>query len=544
MKRNLIELGVLFISSLISVAVVFYKIPASLLQQSIGVMIVILLIVVHRFVFSRKQSLPFIVSLALTFLVSIFLQLLVLSSGGFYSPFLILFHLFAISASFLIGVRIAIGFLGFSIIALVASTLLDSKLYGILINDPWSAILYILSFVVIVPLYNLISSTYHLEKAVSKILSSQLKLTTTQLEQKGAQLELTKKRDESLMGGLSDAVITTDLNLGIVSINEAAVKILNIGSDQARGQPIFALLNLKDIQSRVVDAEFLEVEEIIRSGTTHLLSNLLLYTKGAAIPKKINLRIHPTKNLEGQIDQLVFIISNYAGGGHTTVGYQDIDEAIKRNKALLETVKKELLEKSLLQLDAKVELLGKTEEDILTAIQIANHGIKPGFSLIDAADLMQRTVEGEKGFAKSLGVPLNFSLSKEFMEKFTAVDFEGKQPIPLAFTSQYFTVFTEPHWINFLMKKILDLSILLSTKERNPKVDVLVSYDAETIAIEVSCISSQKQIPDTLPDNGNGLESYLIKTITTLLNIPFSVIYKEESRILNFTVKLSKTPVR
>lgn len=540
----------LFVSSLVSVAVVFYKIPSSFLQQSIGVLIVILLVVVHRVVFSRKQPLPSVISLALTFFVSVFLQLLVLSSGGFFSPFLILFHLFAISVSFLIGVRIAIGFLCFSIIALVVNTLLDGKLYGLLINDPWSAVLYILSFAVIVPLYQLISNTYHLEKAVSKILSTQLKLTTTQLQQKGAQLELTQKRDESLLGGLSDLVITTDLNLGMLQINEAAAKALNINSDDAHGQPIFKMLDLKDVNSRVVDGQFLEVEEIIKSGTTHLLSNLLLYTRGTAIPKKINLRIHPTRNLEGQIDQLVFIISNYSGGGHTTAGYQDIDEAIKRNKSLMELIEKELQEKNLEQLHARVQLLGKTEEDILTAIQITNHGIKPNFSLIDAADLMSRVVAGGKGFAKSQGVLLNFSLSQEFMDKFSTVDFGEEQPLPLAFTSQYFTVFTEPHWLNFLMKKILDLFILFGAKE-GQKVGVLVSYDTESVKVEVSCIYKppalqdfEKKILDQYPDNGNGLEGYLIRTVSTLLNIPYTITYKEDLRTLNFTVKLSKTPVR
>lgn len=539
----------MLISSLISVAIVYFKIPGSLIQQSIAVLIVVILIATRRFLSFRRKSLSFGVTLALIMLASAFLQLLVLSSGGFYSPFLILFHLFAISASFLAGIWIAIGFLGFSIIALIANTILDPKLHSLFANDPWTAILYILSFVVIIPLYQLVSSRYHLSETISRILTTQLKFTTTQLQQKGIQLELTKRRDESLLGGLTDLVITTDLNLKVLSINKAAAKALSINAGEALGQPVLKLLNLQDMNNNKVDTKFLSIDEIKGSGTIHLLSDLLLYTGNTVLPRKINLRIHSTKNLEGQIDQIVFIISNFYGGGHTTAGYQNIDEAVKKNKSFLEAIKHELREKNLQQLNAKVEMLGKTEEDILTAIQIVNHGIKPNFSLIDVADLMQRVFTGEKGFAESLGVPLIFSFCRDFMEKFTTIDFEGRQQIPFAFTSQFFTVFTEPHWFNFLIKKIMDIFILLSTREKQPKVEILISYDTETVVVDISCAylspvsqDFEKLISDQLIDNGSGLEGYLIKTITTLLNIPFTIIYKEESRTLHFTVNLSKTP--
>lgn len=549
MKRKLLELLSLLSSALISVGVVYYKIPSSQIQQAIAVLIVILLFFVKRFVFGRKTSVPFVITLLLISFSSTFLQLLVLSSGGFYSPFLMLFHLFAITTSFLVGVRIAIGFLGFSIIALSADTFLDPKLHSLFTNDPWTAALYILSFIVIIPLYQLVSSRYHLSETISKLLTSQLKLTANQLQMKGAQLELTKRRDESLLGGLTDLVVVTDLNLNILSVNEAVMKALKLPEGQKFGQSIFELINLKDMKSNIVDRKFLSIDEIIEQGTTHLMSDLLLYDKNTALPKKINLRIHPSKNLSGQIDQIVFIVSNFYGGGHTSVAYQNIDQAVVKSRKVLEEIKNGLREKGLNELNIKADSLGKSEEDIFTAIQIINHGIKSNISLVDIADIIQRVIAGEKNFAADLGILIDFSFSQQFSEKFSTISLAGEQLIPTAFTGQYFTAMTEPQWFSYLMKKVLDLFILLSSKASQQKVRIFLSYDAETVTIEISCINAlpDSQNPEEMLlsqnlENGSGLEGYLIKTISTLINLNYSINYKVDSQSISFVVKLSKTP--
>lgn len=549
MKRQLVQIFALLLTSLLTVSVIYYKIPSIVLQQSIAVFVVVLLIA-NRFVFSRSKSIPFVITTALIALVSIFLQLLIISSGGFYSPFLILFHLFAIALSFLFAVRIAIGFLSFSIMALIAGTLLDPRLHSLFVNDPFSAVLYLLSFAVIIPLYQLVSSRYHLEEAISKILSIQLK-------QKGAQLELTQKRDESLLGGLSDLVIMIDLNLKILSVNEATIRTLKLSSAEALGQSIFNVLHLKDMKGEGVDRNFLSIDEIIERGTTHFFDNLLLYTKNTPLPRKINLRIHPTKNLASRIDQIVFIISNAYSGGHLNVAYQNIEQAALRHESLLEAIKNELEEKDLKTLKGKIELLGKTEKDILTATEIISFGIKPNFTLLDTANLMQRVVDNEKDFARSLGVPLNFSLSKEFREKFITLNSQDNLPIPQAFTSQYFTALSELRWIDILLEKILDLLILLSVKEKQPRVEASISFDEKAVRIDVNCTYLQPVPKDfeklllteyygnlmtTDITLGSGLEGYLIKTIATLLNLSFNIVYNEKSSTLYFSVRLPKGP--
>lgn len=559
MKRLLAELFVLLISSLVSIAVVYYKVPSTFIQQIIAVLVAVFLII-NRVLSSRheggssaKKTFPFLVSLILVNLISAFLQLLVLSSGGFYSPFLILFHLFAISISFMLNIWAAVGFLGFSVATLGVGTLLDSRLHSLFTGDPWSAILILLSFVAIIPLFLLISSSYRLKEAISKILSTQLRLTS-------AQLELTKRRGESLLEGLSDLVVVTDLNLKILSLNEAAIRALKLSSAEALGQFFLDVIYLKDLNGKSVDPQFLSLGDVLENGTAHLINDLLLYTKNSISPKRINLGIHPTKNLEGHIDQIVFIISNFYDDKHSNVAYKNIEKAALRHKSLLEAIKNELQEKNMRELKSKIELLGNTEEDILTATEIIANGVKSGFNLSDAANLMQHILADKKSFAEGLAVSLELRLSKEFTDQFTTLEIEEGKLVPVAFTSQYFTALVEPRWFDILMKKILDLVILLSLKKNPAHVLVFMSYDKESVKIDVGCA-----YPAPVPQDfekllltefygslgadadmalGSGLEGYLIKTITTLMNIPLYVNYREDSQMLNFSVQLSKGLIR
>lgn len=565
MKRLLAELSALLISSLIVISVVYYKIPSVYIQQAIAVLVAALLII-NRVLSSRhyqssssnehssssNKSLPFFVSIVLITLISAFLQLLVLSSGGFYSPFLILFHLFAISLSFLLNIRIAIGFLFFSIATLISGTALDNRLSGLFTGDPWSAVLIMFSFVAIIPLFQLISSSYRLKEAISKILSTQLKLTS-------AQLELTKKRDRSLLGGLSDLVVVTDLSLNILSLNEAAIRALKLSSAEALGKFFFDVIYLKDMNGGLVDPHYLPLGDAAERGTAHMINDLLLYTKNTPFPRKINLGIHPTRNLEGHIDQIVFIISNFYETGHSSIAYQNVEKAVLRHKSLLEAVKNELQEKNMKQLKARIELLGKTEEDILTATEIITQGIKSGSNLSDVANLMQHVFVDKKGFAEDLAVSLELRMSQEFTEQFTTLEIGEGKVLPIAFTSQYFTALIEPRWFDVLMEKITDLAILLSLKKNPALVRIFMSYDKESVKIDVGCA-----YPAPVPKDfekmllteyygslgadanmvlGSGLEGYLIKSITTLMDIPLYITYNEDSQTLIFSVKLSKAPI-
>src|SRR3990170_8553514 len=131
MERNIMvkEFSLFFVSSLIVVALVYFKVPTSLLQQIIAMLLIILLLLSGRLFFTKPKPAESNLSHSiLLFLGSLIIQLLVVSTGGFFSPFMILLHLFTLGTSFLLNLRTSISFLVLSILILIFSTLFNQQM--------------------------------------------------------------------------------------------------------------------------------------------------------------------------------------------------------------------------------------------------------------------------------------------------------------------------------------------------------------------------------------------------------------------------------
>lgn len=546
-----LEPFLLLVSSLVSLAVVFYNIPTSTVQQAIAALLIILLIIINRSVLSRHQAISRKFIDLIVFLVATFLQLLILSSGGFYSPFLILFHLFAIGSGFLLNLRIAIGFLVFAVSVLIINTLfLDKKLLMVFTNDPWAAVLYILSFIIIVPIFQVVVSRYHLKDTISKALTTQLKATDTQLK-------LSQKRHESLLGGLSDLAIVTNVHLRILSFNEITTRSLHLSSSELLGRSLFDVLFLKNIEGAMIDSQLLGIEKVLNDGLGFDVNNLLLYTKNSTLPKKVSIQIRPTTNLDGRIDQIVFIISGaFAENIHSQM-FHNTEQAILRSESSLEELKNNLRDRGLEDLRARVELLGKAEKDILLASELEDHGVKPSLTLADIAELVQKVITREQSIATSLRVNLRLSFDPQFTARFMTLQL-GNGQVPVMMTSPYFTVAVEPKWFDLLMGKLVDLAIFLSSREKSPQVTVWLSYTNENVEVLVSTSCSLPLVgreslllteyygdlgTQSGLSLGSGLEGYIAKSIATLLNIPIEVKYQPDLSSLALILKLSKKPI-
>lgn len=551
MLSSFIEPLVLLVSSLVSLSIVYYRVPDSTLQQIVAVLLVVLLITLNRFILARHRVISYNWSLILLFVIATFVQLLILSTGGFYSPFLILFHLFAISIGFLLRSRAAISFLIFAVGALMINTLvLDQKLHTLFINDPWAAILYLLSFVAIIPVYQLVVSRYNLKDALSNMLSTQLKLTDTELK-------LTKKRQESLLGGLSDIVIVTNIHLHILSFNEATTQALHLSASELLERPLLDILYLKGSNGEMFDASSLSLEKALKEGLSSVVNDLLLYTKNSSFPKQVDVRIRPTTNLEGHVDQIVFIISGISIRSDEHTIYRSIEPSLLRQESALEELKNNLKERGLLDLKARVELLGKQEHDILTILEIEDHGIRPNPALVDVSELVRRIVAGEQDFAGNFGTQLQVVFDEQFTSKFTVINLKTAGEIPVMMTAPFFTVPIDPKWLDILLGKLITIAILIGSKEKNRTIKLLLTYTDEAVVVVISTVcrlpaaNYQEALltryygvlaNQTNLSLGSGLEGYIARMVSTLLNIPLSVNYQEEASSLSFTLKLSKQP--
>ncbi len=94
MIRYIEEALSLILAAGIVFGLIYKGVSVSTLQQIITIGVLLVLVILRKYGFSQKFSENVFSRLFLLLAISLFIQLLVVTSGGFYSPFLILYHLF------------------------------------------------------------------------------------------------------------------------------------------------------------------------------------------------------------------------------------------------------------------------------------------------------------------------------------------------------------------------------------------------------------------------------------------------------------------
>lgn len=533
----LLEVFPLLLSSVLLLLLVLLKASITSLQQVVLTGVVILIIVLDRVVLKVKSGVSFVLRLLLLFLISLSIQALVFSTGGFSSPFLILFHLFAISLGFLVDLKTATTFLLFALLTLVIATFLDERLKTVFSTDLGAIALYLLSFLAVIPLSRFVAQKYHLKDALSKLLTHQLSV------------------QKSVLEGLSDIVIITDTSLKILSFNEAATRGLRESPSELIGRSLLEILILKDFNEKLIDKNYLSIEHMLQDKTTRIVKNLLLYVRNSSIPRKVNIQIRPTVNLEGNIDQIACIISDSEGTAKDARRHQDLQEALLKHQAAVGDIYTNLVSRGMIDLARKASLFGKSENDILIALEMQDHGLEPVMEIKDTALILPKIIAIENLFAKSLGVTLRFKIDDKYIEEAAKFVPAGSQFSPSMVTSPFFTVPIDSKWLDLLMFKILDMTTLFVSATRFPLVEIFLSYDSQFVYVEFRINSDLVKFGEerllfteyygrlgigTNLRLGSGLEGYMAKTITTSLGIPLGIKMNNSEIIIS--LKLSKSP--
>lgn len=534
----ILNLTALFVSSFFSVVITYYKVPPNILQEIVASLIVILLVFFKKLVFPGAPPLASKGRAFLIFFIALFLQLLILSTGGFLSPFIILFHLFAIGLIFLLSFQTSLIFLAFSLAALIANTRLDKKLFTLFIDDPWSVILSGLSFIIFIPLYQLVASRYNFKGLISDLLERHIKLSSS--------------REQSLLSGLSDLVIMTDRDLKITSVNEAAVKILGNSPSQLQGRSLADILFLAHSENIRMDQVMNLVNQVLTKKTVQIANDLLVYTRNALLPKKFNMQISPVADDEGKVCQLMFILSIVSfSSANSSLSIR----ALGKHEQLIQALEAKLKEQGQEKLLTSVEILGNVAKDMLVAQEIESRVVKPQASLLDLAQMTQSIFVSRKSLATNLGVNLKMNFMEQYRGNFTPTLSGGDYLYPSALTGPYFQVVTDPYWAKILIEKIIDLSLFLGASNKNTLVNIIISYDEKSVILELKC--SCLLPPDfnfdtlfsqyydglsgkTVLSLGSGLEGFMAKNITGFLRVPLSVEVSGNPKILTFNLRFPK----
>jgi PAS domain-containing protein len=535
------EIISLIISASVSFAILYLKVPQESRQQMIALLLLALLIFVTRFVFSNIGGVsPKKFYRVFTLLLSsLMAQMLVLSSGGFYSPFLILIHLFTVGVSFIFNTTVAMTFLTLSAGLLFAEIKLDPTISAIFAKDIWSAILYFISFLVIVPISFLVARSYHLKDSLSKILTEHI--------------QMGKLREESILSGLNELVFVTDLNLQILYVNSQAERELGVSSNVVLKQNIFSVLALKDSAGNPATAQALSVDQALTDKATRIVNDFYFYGKRRY---KVTVQIKPIVDLSGKVIQVVFVITDAKLSNNTYQSHSNLDQAHHKYNAMFDDIRKTLLLNQSQELVAKIELLHKIEEDMLIATEIEDHPIKEASRLQDIALLCKQIVVTKRNFARSLKVPIIFYLPDNESESSFLSLVESnltKSLIPIS----DFVVPGDFKWLQVMIDKILDICLLLSMSEPKPEIKVSLKRDQTSVYIEIKANSNlineqnQKELfIEQFGDLGNnsglrfgsGLEGYIIKMIKEQLDLPLETKIHHNPQSLAFNLTLSKKP--
>ncbi|NTV31237.1 PAS domain-containing protein [candidate division WWE3 bacterium] len=545
MDLKIVELIVFFASSILTITFTFIGIPNRNLQQFIVILMVVLLFLFKKIlsgdtVLTRKPKLYG----AVLFICSLFVQLLIFSTGGFYSPFLIVIHLFTLGVGFLMSLRSSMIFLLLTMTILVGQLRLDPIIKSLFDSDPWSVVLYFLSFVAIIPLSQLLVRKYHLKEKITEFLSQQI--------------QLSEMREESIMQGLSDLVIVVNRDLKIISVNESVRRLLDLTNAQIIFHPLLDVITLESQSGEVVNKESLSVDKILNDKSARMVDGLYLKPKVDAKVIPITIQMRPIVNLNGQVEQVVCVLNEAKEDAIDEEHIRQLSKAKTEYEERLAQFKQTLQEKGLSELNRQLEVIHKTEEDLLTSLELDEGAIHPRMTLVNLVGLIRKVVVMQSDYSLGFGVRINALLPQNdlTMPADGVTNPKGSTVPYLVHPEAELTIPADADWLSLLLVKLLDISILLSsgTVDRTVNVQLLPLESSLTIRILTSfrALSEEEKkslfnmyygalAKQTNLTYGSGLEGYLVKTISRQLSIQVEPEQDNDTGYLVFRINFKRS---
>lgn len=538
-----IESALFLISSALTLGLTFYQVPNRTLQQIVVMLLVVLLVFLSRIPSQRlKPSRMNGFRLLLLFLSSFFVQLLVISSGGFYSPFLIVIHLYALGTSFLLNMEASLSFLILSLITLAANIYLNTNMRTQFYDDPWSVALFMISFIVIIPLSQILTRSYHLKDALSKMLSEYIKIE--------------EMRQESILLGLTELIVVTDSNLKILSINNAVERALKIAAPQVVRKDLLDVLPLKDSEDKPATAKMLSIDQIMRDKAARIVGGLWLQPQASKTALQVDIQIRPVINTQGQITQIAFVIKEATRTHFSHSKHGSTEQASAKRKAILNHLHQAISSGHQKEATALLELVAHIDDDILLYTELMDYPVKNQVIYQDITQLLKKVVEEKQLFAQSLGTKLEFVLPSEEVSEQALMGLQGTSLPSEVLPISFFSAPVSQKWFELMIEKIVELSVLLTASTVQKQVTVTMRRNSDNTfdiyigaTIQPYPLDLNKEL--FLEDYGglgttsglrlgSGFEGVIIATISKQIGVQVGTIRRQHPPAIYFTVHMEK----
>ena len=503
---------VILLSTSLSLILIYLNAPLSLLYQIAVVLIALLIVLSSRFIFNHTSSRSLTIRSLLIFLITFFVQVLVVATGGFFSPLFIILHLSILGFGLFLGFALALVLLACSLTVILGNIALNQELYALFASDVSSAAIYTISLLAIIPLTKYLVDHYRIKDTLASVLN------------------LTSNTEKSILGSLTEQVFITDQNLNILFSSAAVLKFLKLPNQNILGQNLLAVLDLKDSNKAAATKESLQITSAIADKSPKIIDNLYLHNLKNYGDIKMTIQINPVADVHNKIQQLVIVLNP----GSSETKFLDLLQAQTRNSSRADQVKKTLKKNNLPHHALLVDLLMKTEQDLVRYLELEDHSFKYVESAVDIKMLCQAAVTSDAVFSSL------FSLQVYFDNQIT--------------DTKSLNVSTDPKWFGVLLQKLIDLGIILSSTKGNTVVlslkqsrmgQLYIEITARTISLTSENIKelflkyNGPHSPKVIMNVGSGLEGFIASTITRRLRIPFDSEYDSNLSVLTFRIRLN-----
>lgn len=529
MLRIAYQIGTLIVSTALLVSYILLQ-GASHLGQQLSILLLAVLLIALRPAWRNPKLLQSPLRQAsLLFIVATFVQLLILSTGGLESPFLLLAHLTILGMSFAYSTKTSSAFLVLFLATYAFQYLTQSDINTIINDDPATFVLYILSLIIMAPLSQLLANRYHLKDQLVHAFAKQAKVAST------------------IIDSIDQLVVVADVKFNILSTNASAEQFLNQPAGMLVHKPFFSVFYLKNESGVLLDGSSIQ-----RNGQSHQINNLTLYIKNSVKTRPVAVHITPLLDIEGNIEQYGIVISD----AHNTASSDPLQAVLSaKQSAMLESLRLKLVGQQLITLAAYIEIAKKIERDRNILHQFTKDVVVSS-SRTDVAQLSDQIVAQQQTYARTLGVDLKFRIPYFEQTDITKNIVGELQIAPMSMSGAYFTVITDPAWLSLLLEIGTDVSLLLTLASEQNRAFVILDRTPEgivTINWQIRLpLFRQEEIDQIFAmDFGSfplkakmqiasAMEGYALQSIANVLSFNLSVSQDKDTGITNITCILPK----
>ena len=331
-------------TGLIALSVIKFTATIDALLQALAFSTVLIM-------FTTRVILPKIRSISphLTYFVefiplSLFVYLLVFSTGGLSSPFLVLTHLFAIAMAFLITPSVSVSYVVITVGLVIFNVRTDPSSQALISESPFAVGLYLLAYLAVLPFSHYIARIYQQQGQWAQKLSQMLATS--------------KEQEANLLRNIADAVLVVSPEFVISFSNDEVSKKTGFSRRELLGKKMSDVFKFKDKLGKNLPFEKLPFGSVIKSKSEFSIDEIQIAQKESGF-WRVNLKLSPILDHASEVIGSLVIIKDFSQKDLTLGSYYDkiAQKLQQKTQSKITAVARDLL--LLLSLDAGVEGLSQ-----------------------------------------------------------------------------------------------------------------------------------------------------------------------------------------